>query len=79
MTYHRRHARVAPLLLGLGLVGLAPRLLRRSDDHRQRPVYVGNFTDSDVSIPKVDGARITDTGKKLTLPGQPASVRGPAH
>jgi len=25
---------------------------------------------------KVDGAKITDTGKKLALPGQPNSMRG---
>ena len=39
-------------------------------------LYVGNYTDRDVSILKVDGTRITDTGKKLKLPGQPASMRG---
>jgi YVTN family beta-propeller protein len=39
-------------------------------------LYVGNFTDSDVSILKVDGNKVTDTGKKLKLPGQPASMRG---
>ena len=39
-------------------------------------LYVGNFTDRDVSILRVDGTKITDTGKKLKLPGQPASMRG---
>ncbi len=39
-------------------------------------LYVGNYADSDVSILKVDGTKITDTGKKLKLPGQPASMRG---
>ncbi len=39
-------------------------------------LYVGNYTDRDISILKVDGATITDTGKKLKLPGQPASMRG---
>jgi DNA-binding beta-propeller fold protein YncE len=39
-------------------------------------LYVGNYTDSDISILKVDGTKITDTGKKLKLPGQPASMRG---
>lgn len=39
-------------------------------------LYVGNYTDRDVSILKVDGGKITDTGKKLKLPGQPASMRG---
>ena len=42
-------------------------------------LYVGNYTDSDVSILRVDGTTITDTGKKLTLPGQPASMRGRAQ
>jgi DNA-binding beta-propeller fold protein YncE len=42
-------------------------------------IYVGNYTDRDVSILKVDGAKVTDTGKKLKLPGQPASMRGRAQ
>jgi DNA-binding beta-propeller fold protein YncE len=42
-------------------------------------LYVGNFTDRDVTILKVDGSKITDTGKKLKLPGQPASMRGRAQ
>jgi DNA-binding beta-propeller fold protein YncE len=39
-------------------------------------LYVGNFLDSDVSILKVDGTTVTDTGKRLSLPGHPASMRG---
>jgi len=27
----------------------------------------------------VDGTKVTDTGKRLSLPGQPASMRGAAH
>jgi YVTN family beta-propeller protein len=42
-------------------------------------LYVGNYSDSDVSILKVDGTQVTDTGKKLKLPGQPASMRGRAR
>jgi DNA-binding beta-propeller fold protein YncE len=42
-------------------------------------LYVGNYTDRDVSILKVDGSKVTDTGKKLKLPGQPASMRGRAQ
>jgi DNA-binding beta-propeller fold protein YncE len=38
-------------------------------------LYVGNYMDRNVSILKVDGGRIVDTGKKLALPGQPASMR----
>jgi DNA-binding beta-propeller fold protein YncE len=39
-------------------------------------LYVGNFNDSDMSILKVDGTQVTDTGKRLKLPGHPASMRG---
>jgi len=41
-----------------------------------RYLYVGNFLDNDVWILKVDGTTITDTGKRLKLPGGPASMRG---
>src|SRR5207244_2524563 len=39
-------------------------------------LYVGNYTDRDVSILQVDGTPVTDTGKRFNLPGQPASMRG---
>src|SRR2546429_106011 len=42
-------------------------------------LYVGNYTDRDVSILRVDGATVTDTGKRFKLPGQPASMRGAAR
>jgi len=42
-------------------------------------LYVGNFLDQDVSILKVDGTRVTGTGKRLQLPGHPASMRGRAR
>jgi streptogramin lyase len=42
-------------------------------------LYVGNFLDSDVAILKVDGTRVTDTGKRVSLPGHPASMRGRAR
>ena len=38
-----------------------------------------NFVDGDVSILKVDGTKVTDTGKRLKLPGAPASMRGRAR
>jgi DNA-binding beta-propeller fold protein YncE len=38
-------------------------------------LLVGNYLDSDLSILKVDGTNITDTGKRFKLPGHPASVR----
>ena len=39
-------------------------------------LYVGNFVDEDVSILRVDGDRLVDTGKTLKLPGHPAAMRG---
>jgi hypothetical protein len=35
---------------------------------------VGNYLDQDISILKVDGTSITDTGKRFKLPGHPAAV-----
>jgi DNA-binding beta-propeller fold protein YncE len=40
-----------------------------------RYIYVGNYLDRDISILRVDGDEIVDTGKTLALPGQPASMR----
>jgi DNA-binding beta-propeller fold protein YncE len=48
-----------------------------SDDGQY--LYVGNFLDRDVSILKVEGDRIVNTGRSLQLPGQPASMRGRAR
>ncbi len=41
-------------------------------------LYIANFIDSDISILKVEGTKVTNTGKSLKLPGHPASMRGPA-
>jgi len=38
-------------------------------------IYVGNYMDRDLSILKVEGDRIVNTGKSIQLPGQPASIR----
>jgi DNA-binding beta-propeller fold protein YncE len=38
-------------------------------------LLVGNYLDQDMSILKVDGTKITDTGKRFKLPGHPASMR----
>jgi DNA-binding beta-propeller fold protein YncE len=38
-------------------------------------LYVGNFIDSDLSVLRVSGSQVTDTGKRFKLPGQPASIR----
>ncbi len=39
-------------------------------------LYVGNYADKTLSVLRVDGDRITDTGKTVALPGSPASMRG---
>jgi len=44
-----------------------------------RYIYVGNFMDSDISILRVDGDQIVNTGKSLQLPGHRASMRGRTH
>jgi DNA-binding beta-propeller fold protein YncE len=44
-----------------------------SDDGRY--LYVGNYLDRDISILRIDGDQIVNTGKSLALPGQPASMR----
>jgi DNA-binding beta-propeller fold protein YncE len=38
-------------------------------------LVVGNYLDQDLSILKVDGSTVTDTGKRFKLPGHPASAR----
>lgn len=41
-----------------------------------RWLYVGNFMDNDISVLRVDGDTVTNTGTLLRLPGKPASMRG---
>jgi DNA-binding beta-propeller fold protein YncE len=55
-------------------VGALPEGVAFSQDGSH--LYVGNFIDGNVSILKVDGTQVTDTGKTLQLPGHPASMRG---
>jgi DNA-binding beta-propeller fold protein YncE len=38
-------------------------------------ILAGNFLTEDFSILKVDGTRVTDTGKRFKVPGHPASAR----
>jgi DNA-binding beta-propeller fold protein YncE len=38
-------------------------------------LYIGNYIDKNLQVFAVDGDRVTDTGKILALPGQPASLR----
>ena len=41
-----------------------------------RYLYVGNFIDQDISILKIEGDSLVNTGKSIQLPGHPASMRG---
>ena len=38
-------------------------------------LLIGNYLDQDISILKVNGTEITNTGKRFKLPGHPASMR----
>lgn len=42
-------------------------------------ILVGNYLDQDFSILRVDGTKVTDTGKRFKVPGHPASVRMSVH
>jgi DNA-binding beta-propeller fold protein YncE len=41
-----------------------------------RYLYVGNFIDQDITILRVDGDTLVNTGKSFSLAGHPASMRG---
>lgn len=45
-------------------------------DHSGRYVYVGNYVDCSLGVYEVAGDAIRDTGTRLALPGQPASLGG---
>jgi DNA-binding beta-propeller fold protein YncE len=42
-------------------------------------LYVGNYLDKDLQVFHLAGGALTEAGPRLKLPGQPASVRGPAR
>lgn len=42
-------------------------------------VYVGNFIDQNLQVFRIASGKLVATGATLKLPGQPASMRGPAH
>ncbi|MFC5522710.1 lactonase family protein [Polaromonas jejuensis] len=42
-------------------------------------LYVGNFLDGDISVLRVDGDRLKDTGQRIKLPGHPAAMRAVAY
>jgi hypothetical protein len=44
-----------------------------------RYIYVGAYSDSAFSILRVDGTKVTDTGKHFKVPGQPGVARMSPH
>ena len=54
-------------------VGRVPEAIAFHPDGRY--IYVGNFTDEDFSILKVNGTDVADTGKRFKVGGHPASAR----
>jgi DNA-binding beta-propeller fold protein YncE len=42
-------------------------------------IYVGNYVDQNVQIFRIAGGKLQEVGPPLTLPGQPASMRGPVR
>ena len=53
-------------------VGGLPEAAEFSPDGKY--LYVGNFIDGDMSIFKVDGTKLTDTGKRMKIDGHPAAM-----
>jgi DNA-binding beta-propeller fold protein YncE len=79
--YHHDGGSVAVLAIdgnkvtkvGSVTVGALPEAVAFSADGSR--IYVGNFIDGDLSVLKVDGTNVTDTGQRFKLPGHPASMR----
>jgi DNA-binding beta-propeller fold protein YncE len=58
-------------------VGALPEAICFTPDGRY--IYVGNYSDKDFSILRVDGTKVTDTGRRFKVPGQPGSARMSPH
>jgi DNA-binding beta-propeller fold protein YncE len=79
--YHHDGGSVAVLAIdgdkvtkvGSVTVGALPEAVAFSADGSR--IYIGNFIDGDLSVLKVDGTNVTDTGQRFKLPGRPASMR----
>jgi len=79
--YHHAGGSVAVLAIngnkvtkvGSITVGALPEAVAFSADGSR--IYIGNFLDRDLSILRVDGTNVTDTGQRFKMPGQPASMR----
>jgi len=59
--------------LGEVEVGRFPEGVGFSRDGRH--IYVGDLLDDTISILQVDGSTVTHTGKQISLPGHPGSLR----
>jgi DNA-binding beta-propeller fold protein YncE len=79
--YHHDGGSVAVLAIdgdkvtkvGSVTVGALPEAVAFSADGSR--IYIGNVIDGDLSVLKVDGTNVTDTGQRFKLPGHPASMR----
>ena len=58
-------------------VGAFPEPIAFTPDGRY--IYVGNYADGDLSILKVDGTDVINTGKRFKVNGHPASARMSEH
>jgi DNA-binding beta-propeller fold protein YncE len=54
-------------------IGGTPEAVGFSPDGKY--LYVGNFSDADMSIFKVDGTKLVEVGKRMKLDGHPAALR----
>lgn len=57
-------------------IGALPEGVAFSPDSQY--VYIGNYIDKDLQIFRISAGRLLTVGT-IALPGQPASVRGPAR
>lgn len=81
VSYHHAGGTAAVLAIdgdkvtkvGSVTVGALPEAVAFSADGSH--IYVGNFIDGDLSVLRVDGTNVTDTGQRFKLPGHPASMR----
>jgi DNA-binding beta-propeller fold protein YncE len=62
---------------GRAKLGHLPEGVAYSPDSRY--IYVGNYTDKDLQVFDLIGGRPVQVGPNIPLPGQPASMRGPAR
>ena len=57
-------------------MGALPEVVAWSPDNRW--LYVGNYNDKNLQVFHMEGGKPMDAGT-VPLPGQPASLRGPAR